>query len=392
MRILSIGQVPTEVGGNYTTGVARVVYELSKEKVSGVDNFLYATNISQVKAKKLCTTNNEYLGYVINPFALAWDMLKNPYKTYKELLFYKKNCFEKPLHMAFIKWNIKRAISIIKPDILHLHGSGIASLYFARGERSIPILQTYHGVMWDGEESKFKVIYHSTYQFADYTTGLNRECERKMLKIGIDKDRIAIVPNGVDSNKYCYSPNERLLMRQAYNVDDTTLVFITVGYVVDRKGQLAFLKILNSLGLDYQYWIIGKGPDCQVIEDYCVANGIRDKVKLIGYVKDVDLYKYLSAADIYAHASTTEGQALSETEAYASGLRVIVNKLISDTVAGDSRTDKETYYICDFDKVNQKELIAWINTEQRMRNSRGNTDWSIIAKKYAEVYAEVFKK
>ena len=30
IKILSIGQLPLEVGGSYTSGIARVVYELSK--------------------------------------------------------------------------------------------------------------------------------------------------------------------------------------------------------------------------------------------------------------------------------------------------------------------------------------------------------------------------
>ena len=33
IKILSIGQLPKEVGGSYTSGIARVVYELSKQSV-----------------------------------------------------------------------------------------------------------------------------------------------------------------------------------------------------------------------------------------------------------------------------------------------------------------------------------------------------------------------
>ena len=36
MRILIIGQLPKEIGGNYTTGAANVVYELSKQRDDGV--------------------------------------------------------------------------------------------------------------------------------------------------------------------------------------------------------------------------------------------------------------------------------------------------------------------------------------------------------------------
>lgn len=46
IKVLSIAQLPKEVGGTYTSGIARVAYELSKQSVDGVETYMYATNIS----------------------------------------------------------------------------------------------------------------------------------------------------------------------------------------------------------------------------------------------------------------------------------------------------------------------------------------------------------
>ena len=46
IKVLSIAQLPKEVGGTYTSGIARVAYELSKQSVDGVKTYMYATNIS----------------------------------------------------------------------------------------------------------------------------------------------------------------------------------------------------------------------------------------------------------------------------------------------------------------------------------------------------------
>ena len=43
MKVLLIGQLPKEIGGNYTTGAANVVYELSKQREDGV---LYYISVS----------------------------------------------------------------------------------------------------------------------------------------------------------------------------------------------------------------------------------------------------------------------------------------------------------------------------------------------------------
>ena len=52
MKVLLIGQLPKEIGGNYTTGAANVVYELSKQREDGVLYYIYGTNITDSAAIK----------------------------------------------------------------------------------------------------------------------------------------------------------------------------------------------------------------------------------------------------------------------------------------------------------------------------------------------------
>ena len=63
MKILLIGQLPKEIGGNYTTGAANVVYELSKQKECGVEYYTYGTNIKAIAASKASKYTNQYIGY-----------------------------------------------------------------------------------------------------------------------------------------------------------------------------------------------------------------------------------------------------------------------------------------------------------------------------------------
>ena len=52
-KILIIGQLPSEVGGNYTTGVGNVVYELSKYELNDKQLFVFGSNIKSNVANKL---------------------------------------------------------------------------------------------------------------------------------------------------------------------------------------------------------------------------------------------------------------------------------------------------------------------------------------------------
>lgn len=391
-KVFQIGQLPIELGGNYTTGIARVVGELSRYAFGNTEVYLYGTNISDKKASQLESSYTHYKGYRLRPLAIFFRMITHPFNTFKEWRDYRKKGGNNPIRMEFYKDNFIRIIKEIKPDIIHYHGCGLDAMCNANKSFNIPVIYTFHGLMWDGTNSpspqNLKFRCHEEYYctLADSYTTLNDKAVKKMLALGVTSNKISIVPNGVDTDKFYFSEEERIKLRVQYNVAPDTFVFVTTGLIIDRKGQFSFLKILESLGIDYQYWIIGKGPDYEPIKDYIAERHIENKVKLLGYIKDSEIYKYHSAADIYAHASTIEGQALSEIEAYTTGLKVIVRKEIYDTVIGDSVKDKETYYIADFDNIDNSSLISWLKENNIMRATRTKYDWSVIAKRYADIY------
>lgn len=393
IKILSIGQLPLEVGGSYTSGIARVVYELSKQECSGVKSYLYATNISENKAFGLCAYPNQYIGYVIKPLEMFGEILRHPFRTVKQWFFYKNKSYENPIRSEFIRYNIKRAINIVQPDLIHMHSGGIDALYFAN-ETKVPVILTLHGMMWDGDEQDFKTKnrYLNNLPLVDYYTGLNKEVRRKMDRFELPDEKITLIPNGIDSSKFYFSQEKRHEFRNKYGVDEDCLVFITVGFVVDRKGQYDTLKILESLGIKYQYWIMGKGPDCETIQQYISDNHLEEKVRLFGYINDKDLYQFHSAADIYAHASTMEGQSLAEIEAFSTGLRVLVRKEIAGTVVGDAYKDHFNYFILDYDNVSSDRLKLWLMQGNKNRSSKQKYDWSVIQKQYADLYHKILDK
>lgn len=134
---------------------------------------------------------------------------------------------------------------------------------------------------------------------------------------------------------------------------------------------------------------MGKGPDFEPIQQYVSENHLEKKVRLFGYIGDKDLYQYHSAADIYAHASTMEGQSLAEIEAFSTGLRVLVRKEIAETVIGDAYNDNSNYFIVDYNNVNRTNLTDWISRSNFERCSRKKYDWSIIQRQYVELYHRI---
>ena len=392
-RILIISQLPKEAGGTYTTGIARVMENLYQKVFNeGIDTYWYFTNVPQNIAATKLNQDNQYKGYQKMPLRMVVNILSNPMKTLREWRHYKKVDEVNPLRYEFYKTNFQRVIKEVKPDLIHLHGAGMSPLYYANLKTDIPIMITFHGMMYNEEDEKswhYKPAYLATMKMATYFTVLNQETMRKALMLGMPEDKCTTIPNGVDTSHFYFSEEQRIALREQFKVKDGTLVFMTTGVVIDRKGQYDFMLQLEKLGIDYQYWIIGKGPDEQKIASYVAEHRLEQKVILWGYVKGHELFKYLSAADVYAHVSTTEGQALSEIEAYATGLRVVVRKEIAGTVIGDAEHDHDSYFIWNPQTPDDAALNDWLRLGAGLRASKGKYDWVEIARQYGNLYSRL---
>lgn len=389
MKVLLIGQLPKEIGGNYTTGAANVVYELGKQKPDDTVYYTYGTNIRFEAAKKASKYPNQYMGYTLRPLRIIFNAIKHPFSTLRHWRHYRSIDHQNFLRYAFYEDNIRTAIKNVNPDIIHVNSiNNVSPVRYALGERKIPLLLTCHGIFYRGD--KYDVINRDralgNIGLADAYSGLtNESLDEYETILGVPKEKVVVISNGIDCSKFYYSEKEREIVRKEHDVDSNCKVFITVASVQERKGQLEFLKILQKLDLDdFQYWIIGKGPDEEDIKKFIEDNALLSNVRLLGYRTANELYKYYSAADIYAHSSWKEGQALSELEANATGLRTVVNKAITGTIGGDINSDD--YFVLDFDNIDYDAFEKWIRTGQNVRQSKTTFDWSIIANRYYDWY------
>lgn len=392
MKILLIGQLPTEIGGNYTTGAANVVYELSKKSNLDLVYYTYGTNLRSAKAKKASRFPLQYIGYKIQPIGMLINAFLHPISTFKHWKHYRQADHQSVLRYAFYEYNIRNAIKAVKPDIIHVNSiDNVSPVRFALGSKKIPILLTCHGIFYQGDEKDIvnRDRYLNNIGLVDAFSGLTKESLDEYEEIlGIDRKRVAIIPNGVDCSKFYFSKIERERVRKEFGIPEDCKVFITVASIQERKGQLKFLKLLSKLPLEnYRYWMVGKGLDEDAINEFVKENNLQKKVSLLGYKSAHELYKYYSAADIYAHPSWKEGQALSELEAYATGLPTIVNKAITRTIASD--INSENYYVLDFSNINVKTLIAWIDRASKERVSRNTFDWNVIVDLYHSLYKKI---
>jgi glycosyltransferase involved in cell wall biosynthesis len=115
-----------------------------------------------------------------------------------------------------------------------------------------------------------------------------------------------------------------------------------LGRLGKRKGTYDLLKAsaqVQGSGCEFQLLLGGDGKPKEV-RDYATALGIKDKVKLLGWVQGLKKEQYLSEAKIYVLPSYKEGLPMSVLEAMAAGLPVISSPVggipdaISDGIEG----------------------------------------------------------
>ena len=383
MKVLMIGQLPKEAGGQGTTGVGNVVYELSKCANNDVRFVVYATNMNDNRARhdKYCY----YRGTRIRLFATFIHFFLHPIKTMKEWRFYRNKCGKGTvMRYEAMRDNIERIIGEENPDVIHcMNLMQMSSTYFANRKYGIPTILTEHGCDTDPNTECGNTIF-----LPDIVTGLTPQTMTDILSHGVPKEKTVMVPNGADTSKFYYSEKERNELRSNLGVADDVTVMLTIGSLCHRKGQYTMLTKIKNLpnNFKYLYLIIGQGEDYEKIQSYIDQNNLKNRVKVIGYVANNELYKYHSAADVYLHSSRSEGQALSEVEAYATDLKIAVNKDVLTTVVTDT-TNIEDYLVFDLDQFDENSFVSWASHHKSQRKTRMKYDWNEIFEKYVNVYA-----
>jgi glycosyltransferase involved in cell wall biosynthesis len=137
-------------------------------------------------------------------------------------------------------------------------------------------------------------------------------------RIGARTDRIDVVPNGVDIDRFKPST------RSTQSV--TRLMFI--GRHIGNKGPQIFLEALVELSrqsVPFRADFLSNGPLRSQLERRASEAGLTESVRFLGRVPDVA--EELRHADIVVRPSLTEGLPLSLLEAMASGVCVVASDI-----------------------------------------------------------------
>ena len=161
---------------------------------------------------------------------------------------------------------------------------------------------------------------HRVLVLSEYTAGqVVKHC-------GIDRERIRVVPGGVDPPVDRMPPEACLLERERL-VGAGNEMLLTVGVVDNRKNLLNSLRALQLLPERYRLVLAGgNGYGSQAVHDFIRDERLESRVQWLGYVPRSVLVTLYQAASALLFTSREEGFGFPMLEAMAFGLPVVTSK------------------------------------------------------------------
>jgi glycosyltransferase involved in cell wall biosynthesis len=334
-------------------------------------------------------------------YQVSFLHFSQPQGTYEDHQAYQKNhhdwsnCQEVPLPFIYksqvytiptLKSSkiLLRSLRKLKPDLVHASLT-LSPLDFLLPEiceeLNLPLVATFHPAF----DSKIRNIKSSTqyltYQlYAPFLARYDRvivfsEIQRELLiKLGVPGDRVAVIPNGVDEQKY--SPGYSNVKYQLR----AKRLFVYQGRIATEKNIEALLKAwkLTEMGDDCQLLMVGDGPIRSSLQPYY---GKEHNIIWLGFIaNEQQRIDILRAADVFILPSLIEGLSISLLEAMSCGVAC----LATDAGADGEVLENGAGVVLDTQGVTAqlKILLPLFRNHPEMTNLLGNKARQRVLERY----------
>jgi glycosyltransferase involved in cell wall biosynthesis len=284
--------------------------------------------------------------------------LKSLENIYGIKIFRIKPCGLKGSKIGFAL-NVHKFIRRRRYDILHVHG--IYSLFgmacIMSGKKVIgKITNSRAGLKQNQLIKKTKLF---VLKNIDKIIVISKQIHIEVTGMGFKKNKIIVIPNGVDTNKF--KPGNKKKLRKKLNLPTKITIACFSGRLVKQKGLDILLKSMvnikrSELRLLLLVFGTGKLQEGSIEENmkkFVKDNNLEQNVKFVGNVTNLD--EYLRTADFFFFPSRREGLPNALLEAASSGLPIVASK-----IGGNVDIIEDNYNGLLFESENTKELTKKI--------------------------------
>lgn len=277
--------------------------------------------------------------------------------------------------------------------IVHGHLSSLAVFYLGAAKR--------YNVPWRIAHSHGAGFLHTLKGMTKYlmfrTTKWNANvrfaCSTEAGKYLYGKDSFELVPNGIDVERFAFSEEKRIKMRNMLNLESSYVIGHVGRFNLQKNHEYLlniFQRVANKIP-NAKLLLLGDGELLSKVRDMAEELGITDKVVFAGVHKDVE--NYYQAMDTFVLPSLFEGLPVTGIEAQYSGLPCFFSNDITKEVK-----------ICDgvtFLEIGDKNLNLWVNAliqkpvnikRDSINLTTSKFDMKVAVKAMEERYLDMWQK
>jgi len=132
----------------------------------------------------------------------------------------------------------------------------------------------------------------------------------KVQSIGINKEKIEVIANGVDVNSFYNMPTEDIRRKLGVSLNNKTI--LSIGHLIERKGFHHIIDamdiLVNKQGVeDLSLIIVGEGVYRTELEKKIKNYSLSNHVDLVGAKNFNEIPMWHNVADVFCLASSREG-------------------------------------------------------------------------------------
>jgi glycosyltransferase involved in cell wall biosynthesis len=310
-------------------------------------------------------------------------------------------------HPLCVSFNLAKALNnnINKFDVIHLHEyrtfPNLVAHHCAKKYKKPYVLQAHGSLPIEIGRKGFKRIFDlalgsKLLNDASRVIALTETELSQYASMGVDRERIEIIPNGIDNNEFAILP-ERGKFKRKYSFDQETKLILFIGRLDETKGIDILIEAFAILKKDLdniKLVIIGK--------DYGFKETLFDLSHKLDIAENVIFTGFLSNAEKDAAFVDSEvfvtpryyGFPHTFLEALAHGVPIIT------TTSGDRLDwiEDNVGWITDFSPEKLKDTLLIALNENGLRQiyssrcrkiARDYFDWSVIAAKLEHLYKDI---
>jgi glycosyltransferase involved in cell wall biosynthesis len=154
---------------------------------------------------------------------------------------------------------------------------------------------------------------------------VSRAIARVLTPVVRDPDRLRVVHSCVDPARFAGARSGAF--RRELGVPDGVPLVGNVSALSASKDHLTWLEVaalLTAQGVDARYVIVGEGEERARIEARIAERGLRDRVFLAGFRRDVPVV--MADLDLFLFTSRVEGLGTTLLDAFAAGVPVVATR------------------------------------------------------------------